>query len=76
MCNKSYNRDMFKLFIKLIKYINVFFKENAKKFLSHEFKNHAINLNENNFSYKLIYSLSIIKLRILQKYSNNILIKS
>ena len=76
MCNKSCDRNMFKLFIKLIEYINVFLKKIVKKFLFHEFKNHVINLNENNLFYELIYSLLIIKLKILQKYLNDVLMKN
>ena len=76
MCNKSCDRNILKLFIKLTEYINVFFKKNIKKFLFHESENHAINLNENDSFYELIYSLLIIKLRILQKYLNNILMKN
>ena len=56
---------MSELFTKFTEYTNVFFKENAKKLFSHEFKDYAINLNENDSFYKLIYNLLIIKLRIL-----------
>ena len=76
MCNKNCNRNMLELSAEFTEYINVFFKKNAKKFLFHESENHAINLNENDSFYELIYNLSTIKLRILQKYLNNILIKS
>ena len=76
MCNKSCDRNMFKLFIKLTEYINVFFKKNAKKLFFYKSENHIINLNENDSFYELIYSLLIIELRILQKYLNDILIKN
>ena len=65
MCNKSCDRNMSELFIKLTEYINVFFKKNVKKLLFYKSENYAINLNENDSFYKLIYSLLIIKLRIL-----------
>ena len=65
MCNKSCDKNISELFIKLTEYINVFFKKNVKKLSFHEFKDHAINLNENDLFYELIYILLIIKLRIL-----------
>ena len=76
MCNESCDKDMPELSTEFTEYTDVFSEENARKLLSHESENHAIDLNKNDSSYEFIYSLSTIELRILWKYLNDVLMKS
>ena len=75
LSNKNENVTALMIFYKIINYTNVFFKENAEKLLKHEKGDYAIELNEQDSSFKSLYNLSSLKLKTLQEYLNNILTK-
>ena len=56
-------------------YMNVFLTEKAELLLTHKVSDHVIDLNEKNSLYSLLYNLFNTKLKILQKYLDDILMK-
>ena len=52
-----------------------FSKKNAEKLPEHEEGDHVIKLNEQDFLFKFLYNLSSLKLKTLQEYLNNTLMK-
>ena len=59
----------------VVNYTDVFSKENARKLPKHEGGDHAIKLNEQDSSFGSLYNLSSLKLKTLQKYLNDALVK-
>ena len=52
------------IFYKIINYIDVFFKKNAEKLSEHKEGDYIIKLNKQNSSFKFLYNLLSLKLKI------------
>ena len=63
--NKNEDITALIIFYKIIDYTDVFFKENAEKLSEYEKDNHAIELNEQDSSFKSLYNLLSLELKIL-----------
>jgi hypothetical protein len=64
-----------KLFIKFVKYINVFNTEKANVLTAYNKNKYAINLNKNKLSFEPLYNLSVKELKVLKTYLNVALAK-
>jgi hypothetical protein len=64
-----------KLFIKFIKFADVFNTEKASVLAAHNKNKYTINLNKSKSSFRPLYNLSIKKLKVLKIYFNDALAK-
>ena len=60
---------------KFINYEKMFFQKKTYVFNDHKKNDHAIDIENIDFSYKPLYNLSTSKLQILRKYLNDALSK-
>ena len=75
LSNKNEDIMTSMIFCKITDYTNVFLKKNAEKLSKHKENNHAIKLNEQDSSFEPLYNLLSLKLKTLQEYLNNALMK-
>jgi hypothetical protein len=64
-----------KLFIKFIKFVNVFDTEKADVLTAYNKNKYTINLDKSKLSFESLYNLSTKKLKILKTYLNDALTK-
>ena len=68
--------NLFKMSIKYKNYVDVFFDEYVRKFSKHRSNDHVIKTNDANISFEFLYNLSIMKLKTLREYFDDLLTKN
>jgi hypothetical protein len=62
--------NSFKLFMKFVKYVNIFNIKASDILTSHNKNDHVINLNRDKSSFEFLYNLLVKELEILRTYLN------
>ena len=75
LSNKNENVTALIISHKIINYTDVFFKKNTEKLSEYEKGDYAIELNEQDSSFKSLYNLLNSELKTFQEYLNNALAK-
>ena len=63
MSNKNENIIVLMIFYEIVDYIDVFSKKNAGKLLKYKEDDYVIELNKQDFSFKVLYNLLSLKLK-------------
>ena len=73
--NTYFYEEFSKMFAKYKNFANVFFDEKIKKIFEHRFDDYVIKTNNANIFFDFLYNLSIVKLKTLRDYLNDLLTK-
>ena len=74
--NTYFYEEFSKVFAKYKNFANVFFDEKIKNFFKHQFDDHVIKTNDANIFFNFLYNLSVVKLKTLRDYLNDLLTKN
>ena len=74
--NTYFYEESSKMFAKYKNFADVFFNEKIKKFFEHRFDDHVIKTNDTNIFFYFLYNLSVVKLKTLRDYLNDLLTKN